>query len=127
MPVLGLEAIKGALDGSSHLDEMDKAVGDAATLFAEFARFRCGSTTVAGDIKERKVKSDRKDKVTWVVESKNERAAVEEFGTGPREGKQGPHNFPMRSYMRATADEDKPQLSAKVQETLGAGKGIGEK
>lgn len=121
MPVLGGKDLEKKLNSiGSNESAIAEAIDAAADVILAGAKERCQSSKVSQKIKKARSKTKR-DIIVFNVSVRDERAAVEEFGSGPRQGLQGPHNFPARSYMRRTADEDWRKAGAVVEERLGGG------
>lgn len=108
-------AAAAAIDGHMH-----DALKKGAEVIRDDAKRRSKSTTVADSIKERK---DEKESTPGhpvrEIYTDDERAGVEEFGTGPRAGLQGPHNFPARPAMRPAADENHGPVTKAIEDVLG--------
>ena len=97
--------------------DVQASLEEAAEIVYESAKSKCKSASVRDAIQEPK-KDDTSKRPAMVIRVEHERAAVEEFGTGPRTGARGPHNFPARPFMRPAADENKPQVLNSIVEQL---------
>lgn len=120
MGIEGLGNVLDSLTGWKDADVLSEAIEAGAGVIESGAKSRCKSSSVREVISTRPVNSKREGYVAFTTNARHERAAIEEFGSGPREGQRGPHNFPARPFLRSTADEDKPQIDSKVKEILGS-------
>lgn len=119
---MGIEGLGGVLDslnGWKDAGPLGEAIEAGAAVIESGAKSRCKSSAVREVIQTRPVNSKKEGYVAFTTNARHERAAIEEFGSGAREGRRGPHNFPARPFLRSTADEDKPQIDSKVKEVLG--------
>lgn len=119
MGIEGLDGVLGDLEGWKDAEPLAAAIEAGSKVIETGARERCQSSTVAETIITRPVNSKKDGYVAWTTNARHERAAIEEFGSGPREGQRGPHNFPARPFLRSTADEDKPDIDSEVKAVLG--------
>lgn len=118
--VLGaFETIDALVDLGNLEDDMQAAVMAGAQVVYDAAKAKCKSTSVSAAIRE-PVKDETSKRPAAVVSVTHARAAVEEFGTGPRAGARGPHNTAARPFMRPAADEHKPKV---LNEIVGKLKG----
>lgn len=117
MNVLGhLEAIKELSELANADEHMLASLMDAGQVVYDEARANCKSSAVRAAIQEpREDETSRIGRKAVVIRVEHERAAVEEFGTGPREGQEGPHNFPARPFMRKAADESRGKALSKIE------------
>lgn len=116
MNVLGALEVGKALGELANAEKhvMDSLM-EAGEVVYEEARANCKSSSVREAIQRPKVDEEsRLGRPAVVIRVEHERAAVEEFGTGPREGQEGPHNFPARSFMRKAGDESRGKVLDKI-------------
>lgn len=119
MRIDGLGDTLGALNGWKDAGPLGEAIEAGTKVIEAGARQRCQSSEVADTILVRPINSKKEGYVAWNTVVRHPRGAIEEFGSGPREGQRGPHNFPARPYLRPTADEDQTLIDAEVKAVLG--------
>lgn len=112
MGVTGVADLIGQLRDVLPEETMDPALQKGAEVIRRRAVQACQSREVAQTIHV-----EHGDK-GWDVVADHPRARIEEFGSGPREGLQGPHNFPARSYLRRARDEGAEEAYGVVAEEL---------
>lgn len=119
MRIDGLGSTLDSLNGWKDSEPLAVAIEAGTKVIEAGARRRCQSSEVAETILVRPINSKKQDYVAWNTVVRHPRGAIEEFGSGPREGQRGPHNFPARPYLRPTADEDQTEIDAEVKAVLG--------
>lgn len=92
----------------------EQAVRAAGAIIEPDAKRRVKSSTVRDRIRSRSVPTRRPGRAVRSVEVRHERGPIEEFGSGARRGKRGPHNFPARPYLRPAFDENEEAIKKEI-------------